>query len=173
MHAAAYFVKYFFKNKVLALYVYFVKKIDSTATKRLMEMETFLKFSCWWILCSKNIFTMLPLLSVIVGQWIYCNTSWNDNNRVGWNWWAFKNVEDKKDNKKGNKIPKEVRNLLRKKTKLSKSILKSNSGEKTVKMMKSLEEIENSLENSYKAMKLEKEKEALGKIKRNPKYFFS
>ena len=38
--------------------------------------------------------------------------------------------------------------------------------------MKNLEHIEKVLENSYKTMKVKKEKEALARIKRNPKFFY-
>ena len=84
---------------------------------------------------------------------------------------AFKSDGDTKKGK-GNKIPNLIINLMRKKTTMSKKILKSNSGDKTSKLMKSLEEIEKILETSYKAMKVKKEKEALTKIKRNPKFFY-
>ena len=84
---------------------------------------------------------------------------------------AFK-PEEEKERSKGNKIPKNVRLLSRKKTMISKKILKSSSGVKTLKLMLNLENIEKELEISYKSMKIKKEKEALHKIKRNPKYFY-
>ena len=83
---------------------------------------------------------------------------------------AFKNEKEKK-NKKGNKIPKEIRIMMRQKTKLSKKILSSNSGNKTVQMMKTLETVEKELELSYKKMRMKREKEALNKIKKKPKVF--
>ena len=84
---------------------------------------------------------------------------------------AFK-PEEEKERSKGNKIPKNMRLLSRKKTMISKKILKSSSGVKTLKLMLNLENIEKELEISYKSMKIKKEKEALHKIKRNPKYFY-
>ena len=85
---------------------------------------------------------------------------------------AFKCEEEKK-NKPKNKIPKEVRILMRKKTSISKKILTSNNPKTTLRLMKSLQVIEEDLERRYKTMKLKMENEALGKIKRNPKYFYS
>ena len=72
---------------------------------------------------------------------------------------AFKSDEEKK-HKKGNKIPKNIRILMRKKTSISKKIMKSNSGTKTLKLMKSLEAIETELDISYKKRKLKREHEA-------------
>ena len=40
-------------------------------------------------------------------------------------------------------------------------------------MMKTLETVEKELELSYKNMRMKREKEALNKIKRNPRYFYS
>ena len=85
---------------------------------------------------------------------------------------AFKS-EDEKEKKQKNRIPKEMRKLMMKKSCLSKKIISSCSEIKTLKLMKTLEQIENELEVNYKRMKLKKEGEALGKIKRNPKYFYS
>ena len=84
---------------------------------------------------------------------------------------AFKDENEKKD-KKENKIPKAVRIMLRKKTSLSKKIMKSYSARLTLKLMQSLEVIEHDLEKSYRSMRLKKEGVALGKIKKNPKYFY-
>ena len=84
---------------------------------------------------------------------------------------AFKNNEEKKE-RKGNKIPKKIRILMRKKTSISKKIILSNSGGKTLRLMKSLENVEKELDTSYKSMRVKKENDALGKIKRNPKYFY-
>ena len=62
---------------------------------------------------------------------------------------------------------------MRKKTSMSKKILTSNNEKKTMRLMKTLLIIEEDLESSYKSMKIKKDKEAMGKIKRNPKYFYS
>ena len=80
---------------------------------------------------------------------------------------AFKNDEERKE-RKGNKIPKKIRILMRKKTSISKKIISSNSGGKTLRLMKSLKNIEKELDTSYKSMRVKKENDALGKIKRNP-----
>ena len=85
---------------------------------------------------------------------------------------AFKDEEEKKKKPK-NKIPKDVRILMRKKTSVSKKILTSNNQKKTLRLMKSLQLIEEELEAKYKMMKIKKEREAIGKIKRNPKFFYS
>ena len=85
---------------------------------------------------------------------------------------AFK-TEENKNMRKRNKISKTARILMRKKSNISKKILASNSKDKTLKLMKALEVVEKELEQSYKNMKVTKEKEALDKIKRNPKFFYS
>ena len=85
---------------------------------------------------------------------------------------AFKSKEEKeKENRKRNKIPRHLRIMMRKKTSISKKILLSSCATRTLRLMKALETIEKELEVSYKSMKQMKEKEALSKIKRNPKYF--
>ena len=83
---------------------------------------------------------------------------------------AFKNEEEKKE-KRGNKIPKKTRILLRKKTSISKKIMSTSNDSKTLRLMKKLDLIKAELQASYKTMKLKKEKEAISKIKKNPKFF--
>ena len=78
---------------------------------------------------------------------------------------AFKGEEEKKNHPK-NKIPKDVRILMRKKTSVSKKIMSSNNEKKTLGLLKTLQIIEEDLERSYRTMKIKKEKEALGKIKK-------
>ena len=51
-----------------------------------------------------------------------------------------------KKKKPKNKIPKDVRILMRKKTSVSKKILTSNNQKKTLRLMKSLQLIEEELE---------------------------
>ena len=85
---------------------------------------------------------------------------------------AFKSEEERKDNK-GNKIPKHLRILMRKKTSISKKILSSSSATKTLRLMKTLEIIERELQTSYKNMRLKKENEALSKIKETQNTFTS
>ena len=81
---------------------------------------------------------------------------------------AFKK-DDEKNERKGNMIPRKIRILMRKKTSISKKILLSSSGTKTLRLMKFLEVIEKELETNYRSMKLKKEKDTLMKIKRDPK----
>ena len=70
---------------------------------------------------------------------------------------AFK-TEDEKQKRKGNKIPRNIRILMRKKTSVSKKILASNTGTKTLRLMKLLDEIEKELATSYKGMRMKKER---------------
>ena len=87
---------------------------------------------------------------------------------------AFKDEKDKNENKKNkNKIPKKIRILLRKQTSLSKKILSSNSGIRNIKLMTTLQKIEKELEESNKKQRMKNENEAMKRIKRNPKYFYS
>ena len=53
---------------------------------------------------------------------------------------AFKTKEKKQD-KRGNRIPKNIQILMRMKTSISKKILSSNSSKKTLRMMKTLASI--------------------------------
>jgi endonuclease/exonuclease/phosphatase family metal-dependent hydrolase len=86
---------------------------------------------------------------------------------------SFKTDEEKAHSKRKNKIPIKIRILLRKQSSISKKILASKSGTKTYKLMVALKQIEVDLETSRKKMRTGKENIALGKIKRNPKYFYS
>ena len=74
---------------------------------------------------------------------------------------------------KGNKIPRRVRLLMRKKKSLSEKIMKTNSVQKTRKLMLSLQKVEQELEINQRTWKNKKEKEALARIKKDPKYFYS
>lgn len=85
---------------------------------------------------------------------------------------SFK-TDEKTTDKRKNKIPKKTRILLRKQCRISKKILTSSSASKTYRLMVSLEQIESELEISRKKMRTDKENIALGKIKINPKYFYS
>ena len=83
----------------------------------------------------------------------------------------FKSEEEK--SRRGNMIPRKVRLLMKKKRSISDNILKSKSGTKTRKLMQSLEAVEKTLEENQRMWKRKKENEALSKIKRNPKYFYT
>ena len=75
--------------------------------------------------------------------------------------------------KSNKKIPKPIRELMRSKTKLSKAILKVKSLQKYLKMKESLELIEIKLRDSYTSRRLKKEKDAISKMKSDPKAFYS
>ena len=82
-----------------------------------------------------------------------------------------KNEKNKKKAK--NKIPKEIRLLMRQKKDISQRILKSNHWLKTLRLTKDLAEKESLLTQHYKKRKLKVENEALAKIKSDPKYFYT
>ena len=84
---------------------------------------------------------------------------------------AFKEESDKKV-KKGNKIPKEIRIMMRKRTKISRKINSSNSKVKILNMMKTLENVEKELKCNYKNMRTKREREALNKIKKKKSKVF-
>jgi hypothetical protein len=71
------------------------------------------------------------------------------------------------------KIPRKIRNMMRQKSKLSKSILKAKSVSRCLSLREKLEKIESELKASYDNRRSELEKKALDKIKRNPKHYFS
>ena len=75
--------------------------------------------------------------------------------------------------KSKNKIPKPVRIMMRNKSKLSKSILRVKSVNKYLKMRGKLEELEQKLKDSYTKRRIDKEKVAISKIKKDPRAFFS
>ena len=72
-----------------------------------------------------------------------------------------------------NKIPRPIRKLMRKKCKLSKAIMKTKSCNRYLKMRESIEDIEIKLKESYSSRRMEKEKVAISKMKRDPAAFFS
>ena len=89
---------------------------------------------------------------------------------------VFDKKEDpatKNDFSSANKIPRNIRVLMRRKSNLSKSILNSKSGKKISNLKLSLQEVELQLENHYKKRRENQENDALTKIKSNPKFFYS
>ena len=72
-----------------------------------------------------------------------------------------------------NKIPRKVRILMRNKSNLSKIILKSKSGHKIALFRKRLQSVEEELEKLYTARRDKQENDAIQKIKKNPKFFYS
>ena len=72
----------------------------------------------------------------------------------------------------GNKIPREIRNLMRKKRNLSKVMVRSKSWTRLLKLRETLESIENKLQYSYEARRNDQEKKAINKIKKDPKAFY-
>ena len=71
-----------------------------------------------------------------------------------------------------NKIPKKIRQLMKRKGKLSKQTL-STSWSKNYLRMKEIEEIEEELENSYKENRIKQENMAIKKLMKNPNFFYS
>ena len=86
---------------------------------------------------------------------------------------VFKNKDDKTQTTRKNKIPKTARRLMIKKRKLSDKMQTCKSKTKMVEMMHSLAKIEVELKESLDKHRRKKETEAISKIKRNPKFFFS
>ena len=86
----------------------------------------------------------------------------------------FKNSKEKENEiKRRNKIPRQVRTNLKKKRSLSDQILISTSASRTLRLMTKLQLTEQDLKKSYQKMRTNKENDAIKKIKRNPKYFYS
>ena len=86
---------------------------------------------------------------------------------------SFKNNDEKDKTKPKNKIPKNIRILLRKQSSLSKQIILSKSGKKTMNLMKNIRIIEDELKQSHMKRRIESENIALSKIRKNPKYFYN
>ena len=76
-------------------------------------------------------------------------------------------------NKPKNKIPKRVRQLMKRKTKLSKRILSSKQWWKTYVVVEEIELIEKELEKEYTKMNIKAENIAIQKLKKDPKYFYN
>ena len=72
-----------------------------------------------------------------------------------------------------NSIPKKVRQLMKRKSKLSKKIISSTKWWKNLEMEEELETIESELDNEYSKKKLKKETIAVEKLKKDPKYFYN
>ena len=80
---------------------------------------------------------------------------------------------EKKKFKSNNKIPRPIRKLMRNKCKLSKSMLKTKSCSKYLQIKDSIEEIESKLKESYSSRRMEKERSAIQRMKKDPAYFFN
>ena len=70
-----------------------------------------------------------------------------------------------------NKIPMKIRQLMKKKSKLSKKLLISESWEKNYKRIEELKEIEEELKNSYDEIRKKKEKKAIKTLLKTHNYF--
>ena len=82
--------------------------------------------------------------------------------------------ENGENNKKSrNKIPKKVRQLMKRQKKLSGQIYSSKSWEKNYNKMQELKEVEEALEESYKQKRVKKEQEAVKNLMKNPRFFYS
>ena len=86
-------------------------------------------------------------------------------------------LEDEKDDenkrKPKNKIPKEIRLLMRQKHEISERIKKCKDWEKTFELSKQLEDKEIQLKEHYKERMLKVENEAIKRIKSDPNYFYT
>ena len=69
-------------------------------------------------------------------------------------------------------IPDNVRKLLRRKLKLSKRYLESNSWTKNHEVIEEIEAIEDKLKEEYRRKKYKEERKVLDKMDRDPSYFF-
>ena len=72
-----------------------------------------------------------------------------------------------------NKIPREVRNTFRKKMRLSKILNTVKTEEKCSKALQGLRKVEDDIRTSDFKRKYDKEKEAISKMRKNLKYFFT
>ena len=81
--------------------------------------------------------------------------------------------EKMKETKSKNKIPKHVRALMFRKANLSRKVMKSLNWQKTYKIMKEIEDLEENLQANYKSQIWKQEKEVIAEIKKNPKFFYS
>ena len=73
---------------------------------------------------------------------------------------------EKKEFSSKNKIPRQVRILMRKKRKLSESILRTKSMRRCLNLRDKLESVEKALKESYDKRRTNQEKEALEKMKK-------
>ena len=71
-----------------------------------------------------------------------------------------------------NYIPKKVRSLMKRKSKLSKKILSSKNWYKNYQVHLELEEVEVELDNHYKERRKAEESKAIGKLFKDSKYFY-
>ena len=84
--------------------------------------------------------------------------------------------EDKNDEpkfKSSNKIPRKIRILMRNKHKLSKSILVTKSPQRYMKLTEEFNKIESELEKCYNERRGKAENDAISKIQKNPRVFYS
>ena len=84
----------------------------------------------------------------------------------------FSEKEDA-DKRTKNKIPKQVRLLMRQKKEISNRMMNSKSWLKTLKLTRQLEDKEKQLMEKYKERKMKVENDALEKMKTNPRYFYA
>ena len=79
--------------------------------------------------------------------------------------------EEKRETK--NFIPKKVRKLMRRKKKLSERMFSSKLWQRNLKVEEELEAVEKEIDDHYKERRSKEEKDAIGKMKDNPKYFYT
>ena len=79
----------------------------------------------------------------------------------------------KKHNQNSSKIPRDRRNLMRRRSRINKTLLYVCSNERIEKLKSELVKIEVAIQKSLSKYALTQESKAINSIKRNPKYFFS
>ena len=72
-----------------------------------------------------------------------------------------------------NLIPRKIRILMRNKAKISKSILVAKTGARVSSLKSKLHHLEDELKSHYDKRRDAKEYDAISKIKKNPKFFYS
>ena len=81
-------------------------------------------------------------------------------------------VKSNKNKTSNNFIPKIVRALMKRKAKLSQKILSSKNWHKNYQVYLELEKVEEELDMHYKERRKSEEKEAVGKLFKDPRYFY-
>ena len=78
----------------------------------------------------------------------------------------------KETKKSGNKIPKYVRKMMRKRKKITKRIKQTKDLRKLVQLTNDLRNIESSIQNNINKKKCKEEEKVVQNMKDNPKFFF-
>ena len=85
-----------------------------------------------------------------------------------------KNIDSETERKlSNNKIPRHVRKLFKQKRSLTKGIMKTTSARRCLDLRRKIDSIELQLKASYVERRRKQEEEAISKIKKNPKAFYT